>query len=74
MNLRVLAHSSVNLPSLGDIFEIDGEVKIVTGVSIRKCYIDGEPFDKKKIGKLKRDFIKQWRRGKSMVNNPEIKF
>ena len=67
MKFRVLLHIGVNKAVVGDIFEIDEVLSIVTLLSNRKVYIDNIPFDRKEIDRKKREFIKAYYDGKSWL-------
>ena len=68
-SFRVLSFTSVNRADVGDIYEIDGNMAVVTKVSNRYAYIDGVPHHRKMIGTMKRNFIKQYRDGKSWLHS-----
>lgn len=65
---------SSNKCSVGDILEIDGDIKIVTQISKRKVYLDGVAYDKRVVDKAKRMFIYHKNRFKSMDNNDNVNF
>ena len=70
MKFRVLVNlTSINKCNVGDILEINGEMKVVTCISKKYVYIDGKPYHRKKMNKLKREFIKEYRRGKSIASS-----
>ncbi len=65
--LRVLCNvASINHCNVGDILEVDGEIAVVTAISKKYIYIDGNPHNRKQVNAMKREFIYQYRRGKSM--------
>tara|TARA_R110002096_G_scaffold303281_1_gene498290 strand:+ start:1838 stop:2053 length:216 start_codon:yes stop_codon:yes gene_type:complete len=68
MNLfKVILHTAVNKASIGDVFEIDGNLSVVTQLSNRYVYIDGVPHNRKVIDGLKRNYIKRYYDGKSWL-------
>ena len=56
----MLNAASINKASIGDLFEIDGNISIVTLISNRYVYIDGVPHNRKIIDGMKRNSIKQY--------------
>jgi len=59
--------ASINKASIGDSFEIDGNLSIVTLISNRYVYIDGVPHNRKIIDGMKRNYIKQYNDNKSWL-------
>jgi hypothetical protein len=73
MKLRVLVNNgSINHCNVGDVLEINEKLSIVTRLTNKYVYIDGKRYPKKSTNRLKREFIYQYRRGKSMVNSNSI--
>ena len=66
--LKVMLNAaSINKASVGDLFEIDGNLSIVTLISNRYVYIDGVPHNRKIIDGMKRNYIKQYNDNKSWL-------
>ena len=63
----MLNAASINKASVGDLFEIDGNLSIVTLISNRYVYIDGVPHNRKIIDGMKRNYIKQYNDNKSWL-------
>tara|TARA_R110001632_G_scaffold58878_1_gene143325 strand:- start:109 stop:336 length:228 start_codon:yes stop_codon:yes gene_type:complete len=63
----MLNAASINKASIGDLFEIDGNISIVTLISNRYVYIDGVPHNRKIIDGMKRNYIKQYNDNKSWL-------
>jgi|TARA_B110000967_G_scaffold209225_1_gene264445 hypothetical protein len=63
----MLNAASINKASIGDLFEIDGNISIVTLISNRYVYIDGVPHNRKIINGMKRNYIKQYNDNKSWL-------
>ena len=63
----MLNAASINKASIGDLFEIDGNISIVTLISNRYVYIDGVPHNRKSIDGMKRNYIKQYNDNKSWL-------
>ena len=66
-SFKVILNTAVNKASIGDVFEIDGNISIVTQLSNRYVYIDGVPHNRKVINGLKRNYIKRYYDGKSWL-------
>ena len=66
--LKVMLNAaSINKASVGDLFEIDGNLSTVTLISNRYVYIDGVPHNRKIIDGMKRNYIKQYNDNKSWL-------
>jgi len=63
----MLNAASINKASVGDLFEIDGNLSTVTLISNRYVYIDGVPHNRKIIDGMKRNYIKQYNDNKSWL-------
>tara|TARA_R100000544_G_scaffold32860_1_gene19265 strand:+ start:657 stop:872 length:216 start_codon:yes stop_codon:yes gene_type:complete len=65
----MLNAASKNKASVGDLFEIDGNLSTVTLISNRYVYIDGVPHNRKVIDGMKREYIKRYNDAKSWLFN-----
>ena len=71
-NFKVIANSgSKNKASVADLYEIDGNMSIVTQITKRYVYIDNTPHNRKVINRLKRNYIKDYFDNKSWLLNKQ---